>query len=69
MPYKELKPCPFCGGKAGMSHGITELSFERYCFVSCEKCHSKSANYFIRRHGEKYECKATEAWNRRAKNG
>lgn len=56
---KELKPCPFCGGKAKVGKD-TDIFFEAYC-VSCLKC-GVSQQY------PKYytEEAAIEAWNSRA---
>ena len=67
MP-NELKPCPFCGGKATTSHGVA-VTTEHFFFVSCEKCHSRTGNAYKWQYGENYEQKAIEAWNRRADNG
>lgn len=62
MP-NELKPCPFCGGKArakilmGGKRGKTIVHF-----VICSVCRNRTAVYL-----DKDE--ATEAWNRRSDNG
>lgn len=58
----ELKPCPFCGGKAKLDHGrigITETSY-----VRCEKCWSKgqSITESVRYSSD---AEAIKAWNRR----
>lgn len=50
----ELKPCPFCGGKARRYYGHTDLYG-----VVCKKCAAKIYGY-----GSK--ASATKAWNRRA---
>lgn len=47
----ELKPCPFCGGKAIPPN-------ERDHHVSCSKCRATSGNW------AEY-CSAIEAWNTR----
>lgn len=53
----ELKPCPFCGGKAVIKYGS-----EGYCsWIFCEDCYATSAACFPPESVEK----AIEAWNRR----
>lgn len=59
----ELKPCPFCGGKARLfaSSGVR---------VICTKCYASTKSLT-----DKLECSynvvemVIEAWNRRAENG
>ena len=38
----ELKPCPFCGGKAVIyfmkRHWFTKLN--QYCYIVCNNCHA-----------------------------
>ena len=53
---EDLKPCPFCGGKAIL--GIDENDRKRPYFVYCDKCNNSTAFYKSKR-------KAVEAWNRR----
>lgn len=50
----ELKPCPFCGGKAGI-YSLAKYEKEAYC----ENCGAVSDIYETSQ-------KAIEAWNRRA---
>lgn len=66
---EELKPCPFCGGKAYIveveSHthmiGSAMISYNGGAFVECSDCTCAiSADT---------KAEAIEAWNRRAKNG
>ena len=61
MPTKnELKPCPFCGGKA--EHEIFDDGFLVWCRVECKPCGvTLTVPYVV---GEE----AIEAWNRRADN-
>ena len=59
MKMTELKPCPFCGGEAGIMryNHIKKVSF---CF--CTSCKAKMPNMLTRE-------EAIEAWNRRAEDG
>ena len=53
----ELKPCPFCGGKAN------KVKFGQIQMFECKKC--RAVVSFC---GAESEPKATKAWNRRAEN-
>lgn len=58
MVYEiELKPCPFCGGKAKVASGIHEGG--KYHWVECTECYGRSV-------GNSLEDEAISAWNRRA---
>ena len=63
----ELKPCPFCGGKAII--GQTKRSIQlQYC-VSCMNTHciaNRLSNPFVMHYLS--ETEAITAWNRRANN-
>lgn len=59
---KQLKPCPFCGGKAEL------VDTGYWSSVMCEQCKAVSKSF---NHSGKH-CsadKAIEAWNRRVNNG
>lgn len=60
MDKPELKPCPFCGGKAILT-SIETNYFATRCFVICDNCHASSKRC-------KNKEAAAEAWNRRADN-
>lgn len=70
----ELKPCPFCGGKA-IYHRTPVRTNGGWCdsvTVKCEKCEARTNRilYDKKKHGEDGEYdEAREAWNRRADNG
>ena len=69
----ELKPCPFCGGEAGLLYPTTDE--ETRAFVICTRCGARSKEIVrlyltVLDDGEKqlhsaWE-EATNAWNRRA---
>ena len=75
MSDTELKPCPFCGGKAELKGGIRitpvidengayiDADFECYpSWVECTKCYATGQSFDK---DDKDEEKAIEAWNRR----
>lgn len=63
MAKYELKPCPFCGGKARLIYAYQASA------VKCQKC--KVWGKFFHDHYEQGDSKADaiEFWNRRADNG
>ena len=62
MSSIELKPCPFCGGKASVIN-TTALGLDCKS-VMCRKCKAK-VNFF---NGTNSEERAINAWNRRCDN-
>lgn len=56
----ELKPCPFCGGKATISTDTVREynTWETLTFVKCTKCHVKTGYFGLK-------INAMIAWNRR----
>lgn len=75
MENRELKPCPFCDGKAkvkvcdGAGCFYTDIGTEMYlgrkmthCLIRCEKCGVKTKAYLTRRG-------VFNAWNRRSDDG
>lgn len=59
----ELKPCPFCGGKAELSDGMFDGKVTSY--VMCLRCAARG-EFFIVSPRYASATRATEAWNRRA---
>lgn len=59
---EQLKPCPFCGGKAVLRHFYPAFGARMRSKVICKKCRCNSGEW-----GR--TDKAVEAWNRRADNG
>ena len=68
----ELKPCPFCGGKAKVyvcdcsGRYFTDIGTDTYhgiqmtcCLIRCERCGVKTKAYLTRRG-------VFNAWNRRS---
>ena len=56
-----LKPCPFCGGEALLSHDQAGIGAS---YVRCEKCWLESIR-FIRSFEIASDDRAVEYWNRR----
>ena len=62
MKDYNLKPCPFCGGKAVLSH---KTEWDNQCsYVYCIKCLSRIAGVPVSSEYSSDE-RAIEAWNRR----
>ena len=62
---EELKPCPFCGGKALLSH---DYEGNGASYVRCEKCGLESIRFF-KSFAHASDDKAVEFCNRRVNNG
>lgn len=58
---KNLKSCPFCGGKAKIEH----IDDSHLCYAICTKCHATAQGFFDYP-GSNGEEKSVHAWNRRA---
>ena len=59
----ELKPCPFCGGRAFCRWTDEGMEKESYLFyVECDNCYITTTYFYDKE-------KAIEAWNRRAEDG
>ena len=59
----ELKPCPFCGGKAKFIYSMP------YSAIVCKKCKVITkvfVDYYEQQDGKE---EAIEAWNRRVEDG
>ena len=64
MSNTELKPCPFCGGKATLRTGVL---FRTEAFVKCNTCKCRTITYKGGDHEDTVYL-AVAAWNRRAEN-
>jgi Lar family restriction alleviation protein len=64
MENRELKPCPFCSGKAEIKEpkGFYAFPCDSYWRVQCYECLARGA-------ASKSKTGAIDAWNRRAGNG
>ena len=68
----ELKPCPFCGGKAKLrkqNRTIVEHQTQRNCYVYCTECDGRGKRYLEGNTQEDHIIArqlAVESWNRRA---
>ena len=63
----ELKPCPFCGGRAEVKKS-TFGNNTGYAFIICKSCEASSKNFNMSLDICAVE-EATKAWNRRAERG
>ena len=61
----ELKPCPFCGGKALLAH---DHAGNGASYIRCENCGLESVR-FIKSFEVASDEQAIKFWNRRADNG
>ena len=61
-----LKPCPFCGGRAGW-WSEQKMGNEWFVSVGCSKCFTEQQRQHDRVKREAYY-KAARAWNRRVNN-
>lgn len=65
----ELKPCPFCGGKAAIGYGQSEYDDVISISVLCQTCRIGIFQYRTDPNevydGFKTEQEAADAWNRR----
>ena len=61
----ELKPCPFCGGEALLSHDHEGIGASS---IRCRKCGLESIRFF-KSFVHASDDKAVEFWNRRADDG
>lgn len=66
----ELKPCPFCGGKAMIKTSVSILipkCATAMCY--CKKCNASGKLFEDNNHDGTFIYEAIEAWNWRIDNG
>lgn len=64
----ELKPCPFCGGKAQILDNAWHVIFNTRVRIKCRRCGVRTMEY-VGSDWDDTHYLAIEAWNRRADNG
>lgn len=63
---KELKLCPFCGGKAELRENNNKGGLAPYCYIECIDCKVKTKECFkIHEDGTEHINRAYDAWNAR----
>lgn len=72
MQNDELKPCPFCGGKAGVeAYGDSAFSYliDGWVSVKCIECEAESQPHYVgfvsKEESEAIVQKSITEWNRR----
>ena len=69
MRDEELKPCPFCGGRAAVTFSHSERKHRYYLCVTCQECNAKSRSFSSFQNPESIhsdaERLAAMLWNRR----
>ena len=74
---EELKPCPFCGGRAVLEkahRAFIDAKTARVAFVRCTVCNARSGREKLSDYGHtatsnEANMKVIAAWNRRVNNG
>lgn len=69
--FYDLKPCPFCGGRAVLerSHrAFIDAESTKVSFVRCAVCNARTARFELAGGKKKAEMQAVDAWNRRTGN-
>lgn len=73
----EIKPCPFCGGRAVLEKGhraFIDAKTARVAFVRCTACNARSGREKLSDYGctsssNDANMKVIAAWNRRVNDG
>lgn len=66
----ELKPCPFCGGKASVREAFSVVPGKKLArFVRCDECGACTDTFLLHTGSNPKTAvkKAVKAWNKRAK--
>ena len=65
----QLKPCPFCGGKAEIKYVQSGWSYENTAYVRCTKCGASSQHLNITYREKELADKVIDLWNCRYGDG
>lgn len=70
MKDTELKPCPFCGGRAEPRNYVDRcVPSHSVAYVRCIECGAETTSYTDNKGNFEYMHNAIKAWNRRTSNG
>ncbi|MFG6599345.1 MULTISPECIES: Lar family restriction alleviation protein [unclassified Sulfitobacter] len=63
---EQLKPCPFCGGRASMAKSHDPDTHGAFHFIQCHKCRAMSGEFYAVETCPIFYGQVRDAWNARA---